>query len=62
METIDALITAIKSYNGGLLVVSHDQHFLSAAVGTYWSLADGHLEQFENFEDVRAFAIQQETL
>ncbi len=28
METIDALITAIQDYKGGVIVVSHDLHFL----------------------------------
>jgi len=30
METTDALITAIKDFQGGLLIVSHDQHLISA--------------------------------
>lgn len=29
METIQALIDALKEFKGGLLVVSHDQHFIS---------------------------------
>jgi len=29
METVDALIDAIKDFKGGLLVVSHDQHLIS---------------------------------
>ncbi len=30
METIDALILAIQDYKGGVIVVSHDLHFLSS--------------------------------
>lgn len=29
METTDALVTAIKDFKGGLLIVSHDQHLIS---------------------------------
>lgn len=29
METTDALITAIKDFKGGVLIVSHDQHLIS---------------------------------
>jgi len=29
METIDTLITAIKKFEGGVLVISHDQHFFT---------------------------------
>jgi hypothetical protein len=28
METIQALIDALKEFKGGLIVVSHDQHFI----------------------------------
>lgn len=33
METIQALIEALKEFKGGLLVVSHDQHFISQVQG-----------------------------
>ena len=29
LETIDALVHAIKGFKGGVLVVSHDQHFIN---------------------------------
>ncbi|CAM9363265.1 unnamed protein product, partial [Phaeothamnion confervicola] len=31
MDTIDALIEAIRNFKGGVVVVSHDQHFISQA-------------------------------
>jgi energy-coupling factor transporter ATP-binding protein EcfA2 len=38
LETIDALIMAINSWTGGLLVVSHDQHFLASAATEFWGI------------------------
>merc|ERR1719468_854756 len=29
IETIDALILALKDYKGGCLIVSHDEHFVT---------------------------------
>uniref|UniRef100_A0A6A7G6T7 ABC transporter F family member 3 n=1 Tax=Hirondellea gigas TaxID=1518452 RepID=A0A6A7G6T7_9CRUS len=58
METIDALISAIRSYNGGLLVVSHDQHFLSSVVENFWTLSDGQLKPFADFDAVKQFALE----
>lgn len=58
METTDALISAIRSYNGGLLVVSHDQHFLSSVVKNFWTLANGQLKPFADFDAVKQFALE----
>jgi ATP-binding cassette subfamily F protein 3 len=35
MESIDALVAGLAGFPGGVLVVSHDAHFLSAAVDSY---------------------------
>ena len=33
MESIDALVEAVKDFRGGLIVVSHDQHFITNTCG-----------------------------
>jgi len=38
IETVDALISAIAMYQGGIVIVSHDQHFLEATCTEYWVL------------------------
>lgn len=39
IETVDALIGAIAMYQGGFIVVSHDQHFLEATCTEYWVMS-----------------------
>jgi len=56
METIDALIRAIEGYNGGLMVVSHDQYFLQKVVKEYWALRDGAIHRFTDFDKAKAFS------
>lgn len=38
LETIEGLIQALEGYQGGILVVSHDQYFLSKSVGSFWAV------------------------
>ncbi len=37
-ETVDALIMAIQNFEGGVMMVSHDQHLLSACVEEFWAI------------------------
>eukprot|EP00566_Odontella_aurita_P004865 CAMPEP_0113545102 /NCGR_PEP_ID=MMETSP0015_2-20120614/11076_1 /TAXON_ID=2838 /ORGANISM="Odontella" /LENGTH=766 /DNA_ID=CAMNT_0000445433 /DNA_START=49 /DNA_END=2346 /DNA_ORIENTATION=- /assembly_acc=CAM_ASM_000160 len=36
MESIDALVEAVKDFRGGIMVVSHDQHFVTNTCGELW--------------------------
>jgi len=36
MESIDALVAGLATFPGGVVAVSHDAHFLSAAVDAFW--------------------------
>ena len=40
METIDALIIALRDFKGGVLVVSHDQHLLTQVVNDFYVVGD----------------------
>jgi ATPase subunit of ABC transporter with duplicated ATPase domains len=45
LETVAQLVSALGSYRGALLVVSHDRHFLADLDLTRrWHLADGVVE------------------
>jgi len=58
METIDALIRALNAWRGGLLIVSHDQHFLQSVAKEYWIVAKKKIIRFTNFHDAKAFALE----
>jgi ATP-binding cassette subfamily F protein 3 len=42
-----ALTVALQSFEGGLLVVSHDRHLIKTVADTLWLVADGRLQVFD---------------
>jgi ATP-binding cassette subfamily F protein 3 len=42
-----ALTVALQSFEGGLVVVSHDRHLLKSVADTLWLVADGKAKPFE---------------
>jgi len=46
METVDSLISAIKDFKGGLVVVSHDQHLLGSVCNELWVVGEGKVKPF----------------
>ena len=54
IDAVNALIVALNAYSGGLLVVSHDQHFVSSVCDELWLIKKGKLRQFKGgFEEYR---------
>ena len=47
LETIEAMASACRAFSGGIVVVSHDQHFLTAVCDEYWCFDDQKVTQFE---------------
>jgi ATP-binding cassette, subfamily F, member 3 len=41
-----ALSIALQSFEGGLVVVSHDRHLIKSVADTLWLVADGKLQEF----------------
>eukprot|EP00045_Choanoeca_perplexa_P018243 m.283562 g.283562 ORF g.283562 m.283562 type:complete len:741 (+) comp17761_c0_seq4:123-2345(+) len=50
METIDVLIEAVAAFKGAIVIVSHDQFFLSRVGKEFWSLADGRLNVYQDLD------------
>ncbi len=54
MDTIDALIRAINEWEGGLLVVSHDEYFISTVCDQLWVCDGKSVNLFHgDFEDYK---------
>jgi ATP-binding cassette subfamily F protein 3 len=47
METREALTMALSSFEGALLLVSHDRHLLRAATDQLWLVHEGQLSEFD---------------
>jgi ATP-binding cassette subfamily F protein 3 len=54
LETVDALIGAVHGFKGGVVVVSHDQHFLSAICQEYWVVANAQCKRFLTLAEAKA--------
>ena len=54
LEARDALTRALASFEGTMVLVSHDRHMLRATADQLWLVADGDVEPFEgDLEDYR---------
>eukprot|EP00804_Cyclotella_cryptica_P030995 CCRYP_013579-RD/>CCRYP_013579-RD protein AED:0.21 eAED:0.21 QI:2501/0.87/1/1/0.87/0.66/9/54/98 len=54
MESIDALVEAVKDFKGGLIVVSHDQFFITNTCGELWVVGGGIVSRFRgDFNDYK---------
>lgn len=54
MESIDALVEAVKDFRGGLMVVSHDQYFITNTCRDLWVVGGGHCTKFRgDFDDYK---------
>jgi len=57
IETIEALIQAIKAFNGGIIMVSHDQYFLESIAEEYWGINDrGDTARFLDLDEAKEFS------
>jgi ATP-binding cassette subfamily F protein 3 len=46
IEMRQALTVALQSFEGGLIVVSHDRHLVKSVADSLWLVADGKLSEF----------------
>lgn len=54
IEAMDALMTALKEFNGGVILVSHDVTFLSQTSDRLWLCQEGTVSQFDgSIEDYK---------
>lgn len=55
LDTVSALIQALLSFRGGLLVVSHDEHFITSLCDNMLVCRNNHIDKFDgDFMDYKA--------
>ena len=47
MVSVDLLIEALDRYEGTLILVSHDRHFIAKTANKIWSIEDGKIVEFK---------------
>ncbi|KAI0735884.1 P-loop containing nucleoside triphosphate hydrolase protein [Earliella scabrosa] len=53
MEGLDALMLALSTWNGGVILISHDERFITSVAKELWVCADGTVSKFKG--DVQAY-------
>ncbi|PIL30712.1 ATP-binding cassette transporter [Ganoderma sinense ZZ0214-1] len=53
MEGLDALMSALNVWNGGVILISHDERFITSVAKELWVCADGTVAKFKG--DVQAY-------
>lgn len=55
LDTVQGLIKALANYEGGVFVVSHDEHLISAVCNELWVIKDKKVHQSHgNFQEYKA--------
>jgi ATP-binding cassette subfamily F protein 3 len=47
MQSVEMLIEALNKYQGTLVIVSHDRHFVSKTANKIWEIEDGIIKEFK---------------
>merc|ERR1712217_169061 len=54
LSSVEVLAEAIEKFEGGVVLVSHDQHFVSRLAKQTWVVGDNGVRRAESFEAYRA--------
>lgn len=54
LGSIEALAESVKAFNGGVVLVSHDQFFVSQVAKEFWNVGNGVVKRLESFDAYRA--------
>jgi ATP-binding cassette subfamily F protein 3 len=47
MQSVEMLIDALNKYQGTLVIVSHDRHFISKTANKIWEIEEGKIKEFK---------------
>ncbi|TXH19996.1 MAG: ATP-binding cassette domain-containing protein, partial [Chitinophagaceae bacterium] len=51
MHSCDLLIEALKKYEGSIILVSHDRHFIAKTANKIWEIVDHQIKEFKGTYD-----------
>jgi len=54
LESVASLADCIEKFEGGVVLVSHDQYFVSRVAREVWVVANGHVKKASSFDAYRA--------
>jgi len=54
LASIEALAESVKKFEGGVVLVSHDQFFVSQVANEIWNVGGGTVKKLESFDAYRA--------
>lgn len=58
MDAVDALVEAVQDFKGGVLVVSHDQYFVSKTCSELWVVSNGQATRFRgSFDEYKSHTV-----
>eukprot|EP00497_Spongosphaera_streptacantha_P001653 TRINITY_DN220_c0_g1_i1.p1 TRINITY_DN220_c0_g1~~TRINITY_DN220_c0_g1_i1.p1 ORF type:complete len:475 (+),score=110.86 TRINITY_DN220_c0_g1_i1:184-1608(+) len=58
LATIEALQDALAAFKGSVILVSHDQRFLSAICTSYWAVGNRQIKVFKSFIKARTYCFK----
>ena len=58
LESVEALGKAVKDFPGGVVLVSHDQTFVSEVAKEVWVVGEGQVKKAASFEAYRKQVIK----
>lgn len=57
LQTVEALATSLKTFEGGVILVSHDIYFLSQVAETFWAVnSAGEVKEFFDLDEAKLFS------
>merc|ERR1712137_1209823 len=54
LASVEALAESVKDFDGGVVLVSHDQYFVSQVAKEVWAVSGGTVKKLESFDAYRS--------
>ena len=58
LESVAALADAVEAFQGGVVLVSHDQYFVGRVAKEVWLVAKGGVKKVESFDKYREYQLK----